>query len=95
MLAAPKPVWRWPPAMFSMGDLFVAMRAGFDLHVEYNERGNAVYRLSRAGIAAPIGILQQTIAHRAYTNGRFERGEKLPNGQHQLTLKPRARRVRS
>lgn len=92
MLPAPKPVWRWPPAMFSRKDLCDAVREGFELHVSYTDKGNAMYRLSRDGIASPIGILNQSVAHRAYLIGTFERGEKQPDTWHRLTLKPKGRR---
>lgn len=95
MVEAPKPAWRWPPAIMSMSDLFAAMRAGFDLHVEYAESGNSIYRMSRDGIAAPLFILQQTIAHRAFRIGRFDLGATLPDGTRRLTLKAKARRVRA
>jgi hypothetical protein len=95
MVSAPQNIWRWPPAIMSMKDLFDAMKAGFSLHVTYTDRGNAVYRMSRGAIPAPIGILQQVIAHRAFINGNFIRGDKLPDGYHLLTLKPKVRKART
>jgi hypothetical protein len=61
MPTAPQPVWHWPPAIMSLKDLTDAMRAGFSLSVIYTDRGNALYRLSRGAIVAPIGILKQVV----------------------------------
>lgn len=88
----PKVSWQWPPAMFTRKDLTDAMKAGFALHVSYTERGNTIYRLSRDGITAPIGILQQSVAHRAYSIGVFVRGVSGCDGWRPLTLKPKGGR---
>jgi len=81
MLPAPKPVWCWPPAMMRMRDLFDALRAGFDLHMTHSERGQPIYQLSRDGIAAPIGILQQSIAAQAHRRGLLGHPMKLDDGR--------------
>jgi hypothetical protein len=93
MPTAPQPVWHWPPAIMSLKDLTDAMRAGFSLSVIYTDRGNALYQLSRGAIVAPIGVLKQVVAHRAWTNGMFVRGEQQPDGWHPLTLKPKPKRA--
>jgi hypothetical protein len=48
MQPPPKPIWHWPTAIMSEKDLTDAMRGGFDLHTTNTERGNRLFRLSRA-----------------------------------------------
>jgi hypothetical protein len=82
MHAPPKPVWQWPPAIMSLRDLLGAMRQRFELYRAYTDRGTVIYCLALDGEAAPVGVLEQVVAHRAYTHGDITpTGETRPGDQ--------------